>query len=170
MPRLTEAMKDVISCDKLRVGANNLWSEDFRMGQPGCLKNNHLRIVVRANPGNWNILVPGGRENKLMIPSVVASERGRAQTAMVAMPCRGSRTAWSDLDREEKVLESTAIAGESPLSEAWRAVAASWVTRDTSNLARIRRDHPVRLNTRMRPIVNEYREGKVKSTSIRRVK
>ena len=23
MPRLTEAMKDVISCDKLRVGANN---------------------------------------------------------------------------------------------------------------------------------------------------
>ena len=24
MPRLTEAMKGVISCDKLRVGANNL--------------------------------------------------------------------------------------------------------------------------------------------------
>ena len=24
MPRLTEAMKDVISCDKLRVDANNL--------------------------------------------------------------------------------------------------------------------------------------------------
>ncbi len=24
MPRLSEAMKDVISCDKLRVGANNL--------------------------------------------------------------------------------------------------------------------------------------------------
>ena len=24
MPRLTEAMKDVISCDKPRVGANNL--------------------------------------------------------------------------------------------------------------------------------------------------
>ena len=24
MPRLWEAMKDVISCDKLRVGANNL--------------------------------------------------------------------------------------------------------------------------------------------------
>jgi len=24
MPWLTEAMKDVISCDKLRVGANNL--------------------------------------------------------------------------------------------------------------------------------------------------
>jgi hypothetical protein len=29
-----EAMKDVISCDKPRVGANNLKSGDFRMGQP----------------------------------------------------------------------------------------------------------------------------------------
>ena len=34
MPWLSEAMKDVISCDKLRVGANNLLSGDFRMGQP----------------------------------------------------------------------------------------------------------------------------------------
>ena len=29
-----EAMKDVISCDKPRVGANNLRSGDFRMGKP----------------------------------------------------------------------------------------------------------------------------------------
>ena len=29
-----EAMKDVVSCDKLRVGANNLKSGDFRMGKP----------------------------------------------------------------------------------------------------------------------------------------
>ena len=34
MPRHMEAMKDVVSCDKLRVGANNLLSGDFRMGQP----------------------------------------------------------------------------------------------------------------------------------------
>ena len=34
MPRLSEAMKDVISCDKLRGGAHNLRSVDFRMGQP----------------------------------------------------------------------------------------------------------------------------------------
>ena len=38
MPWLKEAMKDVISCDKLRVGANNLLSADFRMGQPVILK------------------------------------------------------------------------------------------------------------------------------------
>ena len=34
MPRLSETMKDVISCDKPRVGANNLKSGDFRMGKP----------------------------------------------------------------------------------------------------------------------------------------
>ena len=34
MPWYMEAMKDVVSCDKLRVGANNLKSGDFRMGQP----------------------------------------------------------------------------------------------------------------------------------------
>ncbi len=38
MPWLSETMKDVISCDKLRGGANNLRSGDFRMGQPSMLK------------------------------------------------------------------------------------------------------------------------------------
>ena len=52
MPRLTEAMKDVISCDKLRVGANNLRSGDFRMGQPGRLKDGHPDLSQEANAGN----------------------------------------------------------------------------------------------------------------------
>ena len=34
MPGLSEAMKDVASCDKHRGGANGLRSGDFRMGQP----------------------------------------------------------------------------------------------------------------------------------------
>jgi len=34
MPWHEEAMKDVVSCDKLRVGANDRRSGDFRMGQP----------------------------------------------------------------------------------------------------------------------------------------
>ena len=38
MPRLWEAMKDVISCDKLREGANNRQSEDFRMRQLNIVK------------------------------------------------------------------------------------------------------------------------------------
>ncbi len=39
MPWLSEAKKDVISCDKLRVGANNLRSGDLRMGQPPWMKS-----------------------------------------------------------------------------------------------------------------------------------
>ena len=39
MPRLSEAMKDVISCDKHRGSANETRSGDFRMGKPGYLKD-----------------------------------------------------------------------------------------------------------------------------------
>ena len=45
MPRHLKAMKDVASCDKLRVEASTPRSGDFRMGQP----NNPAR---EANPGN----------------------------------------------------------------------------------------------------------------------
>ena len=31
-----KAKKDVVSCDKLRVGANDRGPGDFRMGQPGA--------------------------------------------------------------------------------------------------------------------------------------
>ena len=41
MPRLSEATKDVISCDKLRVAANKLLSGDFRMGQPIPMKSGY---------------------------------------------------------------------------------------------------------------------------------
>ena len=41
MPWLSVAMKDVISCDKLRVGAHNLRSVDFRMGKPTVLKTQY---------------------------------------------------------------------------------------------------------------------------------
>ena len=50
MPRLSEAKKDVISCDKLGVGANNLSSQDFRMGKPNVLKAHYLK--KGANQGN----------------------------------------------------------------------------------------------------------------------
>lgn len=68
MPWLTEAMKDVISCDKLWEGANDRRSADFRMGQPGRLKTCHP-AKQEANEGNWNILVPSGKENNNDSPS-----------------------------------------------------------------------------------------------------
>ena len=53
----------------------------------------------------------------------------------------------------------------------WKAyISDKWVGRDTWNPVWIWGDHPPRLNTPERPIVNKYCEGKVKSTSNRRVK
>ena len=48
MPRLSEAKKDVTSCDKPRGGANARRSADFRMGEPGARKARHLE---RGQPG-----------------------------------------------------------------------------------------------------------------------
>ena len=68
------------------------------------------------------------------------------------------------LDPESSDLERSAAEGESPVGEGVRSVGSTRVPQDTSNPAGIYRDHPVRLNRTHRPIVNEYREGKVKST------
>ena len=73
MPRLVEAMKDVLGCEKPRGAAKKLWSGDFRMGQPSM---------------EWFMLPYGGRtlgsetsqyqEEKKSneIPKVAASEMG----------------------------------------------------------------------------------------------
>ena len=60
-----------------------------------------------------------------MIPPVVASERGRAQTAVVAMQHRGSRTTPWYLNREEKVLESSITEGDNPVTEAKQGLVLS---------------------------------------------
>ncbi len=44
MPWHEKAMKDVISCDKPRGGANTLRSADFRMGKPVTVKRYHLQL------------------------------------------------------------------------------------------------------------------------------
>ena len=60
-----------------------------------------------------------------MIPLVVASERGRAQTHVVAMHRGGCRTAVSDSECERKLLERSSIEGDRPVREAQTAVAVS---------------------------------------------
>ena len=79
MPRLSEAKKDVISCEKPRGGANNLRSVDLRMGEP---ISNDMVPSTRPTRGTETSKYP--EEKKIiMIPSVVASERGTAQTDIV---------------------------------------------------------------------------------------
>ena len=60
-----------------------------------------------------------------MIPPVVASERGRAQTAAVATQPRGSRTTPWHGKCEERQLEGCAVEGDSPVSEARAGLVAS---------------------------------------------
>src|SRR5205809_6584448 len=104
-----------------------------------------------------------------MIPSVVASESGTAQTGRTCLPgvagprCgrrRVSVTIWKN--RPETVRAGCAKA-QSPLG-------ASQVARCTRNSVRICPDNRIRLNTPWQPIVNKYREGKVKRTPARGVK
>ena len=52
-----------------------------------------------------------------MIPPVVASERGRAQTVTVATQLRGSRTATLYESSEKNLLERRTTEGESPVFE-----------------------------------------------------
>ena len=168
MPWLSEAMKDVISCDKLRVGANNLWSGDFRMGQPDWLKTYHP-TKLEANAGNWNILVPAGKENNNDSPSSGERTGNSPNHSCYGMDgVVGPRRCKNSCEKNS--LERLTTDGDSPVFEARRSIVVSWVARNTRNSAWICRDHPVRLNTPERPIANQYCEGKVKSTSNRRVK
>ena len=52
-----------------------------------------------------------------MIPPVVASDRGRAQTAVVAMHLRGCRTTLWYPDVEWNDLESSITEGDNPVHE-----------------------------------------------------
>ena len=53
-----------------------------------------------------------------MIPPVVASDRGRAQTAVVVMHQRGCRSTTWYSKCEANVLESSITEGDNPVSEA----------------------------------------------------
>ena len=52
MPRHKQAKKDVASCDKLRLGAHNPRTADFRMGQPGSGNAESSRFIGRRTQGS----------------------------------------------------------------------------------------------------------------------
>ena len=80
------------------------------MGQPDCLKDSHpIYFFYGSKRRELKHLSTVGKENNLMIPLVVASERGIAQTYDVAMRDRGSRVTISYFESEENVLESSII-------------------------------------------------------------
>ena len=81
MPRLSEAMKDAISCDNPRLAAHRRLIRGFPNGA-----THYVEDIVSSNgsqPGELKHLSTRRKRKQLVIPQVVASERGLAQTHTV---------------------------------------------------------------------------------------
>ncbi len=79
MPWLSEAKKDVTSCDKLRGGANIHYIRRFPNGATHQVEGLVPRAIVGQTPGTETSKYREEKKTKV-IPSVVAIERGKAQT------------------------------------------------------------------------------------------
>ena len=79
MPWVREAMKDVVSCDKLRGAAHERYIRRFPNGTTWCTEGASLQAIGEPTQGTETSKYL--EEKKIiMIPQVVASEKGRAQT------------------------------------------------------------------------------------------
>ena len=77
MPRVYEAMKDVVSCDKLRGAAHKRYILRFPNGTTQYVED----VLLEREPTRRTETSKYPEEKKIiMIPRVVASEKGRAQT------------------------------------------------------------------------------------------
>ena len=83
MPRLAEAMKDVISCDKFRVGANNRLIRKFPNGATQQVED--LLSFFRRRTRRTETSKYPEEEKTIVIPLVVASEMGTAQTKLISV-------------------------------------------------------------------------------------
>ena len=182
MPWHRKPKKDVTSCDKPRRGAHGPRPVDLRMGEPSRGHSllppaEHIRRE-EATRGTETSKYPE-EEKSTEIAPVAASERARCPNrhvrysfrALACRGCGGRRPGACDPGCGDKSgaqpngLGRPAEGGESPVGEGRRtARPPSRVGPATWNPGRIRGDHPPRLNTLLRPIANQYREGKVKST------
>ena len=182
MPWRRKPTKGAASRDSPGGGANVRRSRGARMGEPG---GGHAPPPApesigceEATRGTETSKYPE-EEKSTEIALVAASERARCPNrrdrhsleALARRCCGGRCRRAPDLRRGQKSgaqpngLGRPAAQGESPVGEELRtACPPSRVGPATWNPGRIRGDHPPRLNTLLRPIANQYREGKVKST------
>ena len=182
MPWRRKPKKGAASRDSPRGGANGLRSGGARMGEPagGSAPAPQAQPTkpAGATRGTETSKYPE-EEKSTEIAPVAASERARRPNRHVryslgALACRGcggrrpgpQGPGHGDKpERQPNGLGRPAAQGESPVGEAAEtARPPSRVGPATRNPARSRGDHPPRLNTLLRPIANQYREGKVKST------
>ncbi len=101
MPWRAQAMKDVASCDKLRLGASTRLPADFRMGKPNPQGLSLAEFIgQRSEPGELKHLMYPEERTSTETPRVVASESGSGQ--------------WSS-SKNRNALEKAAIQGDSPV-------------------------------------------------------
>ena len=80
MPWRAQAMKDVASCDKLRLGASTRLPADFRMGKPNPQGLSLAEFIgQRSEPGELKHLMYPEERTSTETPRVVASESGSGQ-------------------------------------------------------------------------------------------
>ena len=129
------------------------------MGEPTRREPRTAAVAAGPTRGTETSQYPQEKKTTV-IPRVAASESGAAQTAGV--------------EARRGVVGAPAKQTAEATGTAWKGgpqgVRAPYGKRDTRNPVRSSRDHPARLNTTRRPIVDKYREGKVKSTPCRGVK
>ena len=80
MPWLSEAMKDVTSCEKLRGGANIQYIRRYPNGATLQAEGLELRCKSESKPGELKHLSTRRKIKQIVIPRVVAIEMGIAQT------------------------------------------------------------------------------------------
>ena len=76
MPRLSEAKKDVTSCEKLGLGANNRLTPGYPNGATRYVEGVSFR--KESERGELKHLSTRRKRKQNVIASVVASERARA--------------------------------------------------------------------------------------------
>ena len=84
MPWLSEAMKDVTSCDKLRGGANSHYIRRFPNGATHLVEGQVFRLNVGKRTRRTETSKYPEEKKTIVIPLVVAIERGAAQTLIVS--------------------------------------------------------------------------------------
>ena len=103
MPRQREAMKDVVSCDKLRGAAKQALIRRFPNGETQLEVMLQYRMTeyighTRRTGGTETSKYPQEKKT-IEIPSVAASERGRAQTCTTSVV----RGLWGQLGISREV-------------------------------------------------------------------
>ena len=86
MPWYMAPKKDVTSCEKLRLGANILRDVDIRMRElstSNVVLSCDEQIVTGGEPGELKHLSTRRKRKQIVIPKVVASEIGEAQTKFI---------------------------------------------------------------------------------------